>query len=103
MARRRADVESRNPDHAARIIGLLGAPPAEQLLAHPEIASDRAAVLLIQLARRSALDELLDVSGILADQARQASIILPAFLEKAVESFARIEPVHTSYLAQDLS
>src|SRR3546814_14147728 len=47
---------------------------AQHLLRHAEIAGQYAPVLLIQLARRAAFDELLDIGGIAVPPAREVRI-----------------------------
>ena len=71
------------PRHRPQSRPRCGLRRAEQGFVHPEIAGEDAPVRFGQPARRAALDELLDVGGIAADQPGQPGIILAPFLDEA--------------------
>ncbi len=80
-ARRGAYIEARNRDQTFCRLGRR-CRAAEQRLIHPEVACELVPVLFCQPARDSALDELLDVSGITPEHAGQASIVLAPLLDQ---------------------
>src|SRR3546814_9069155 len=75
---------------------------AQHLLRHAEIAGKYAPVLLIQLARRAAFDELLDIGGIAVHQAREIRIAVAPLGNHPFQHHARIffsrSEEHTSEL-----
>ena len=69
---------------------------AQDLLIDPEEAGKCAPVIVIQLARRAALDELLDVGRVASDHPRDRGISEPSLLDQAIEllsdMFHRVVP-----------
>ena len=68
---------------------------AEQPLGNAEMLRQQAPVLLAQTARHAALDELLDIGGIAADQAREGRIVLASRRDKLVQPQANGGAVHS--------
>jgi len=69
---------------------------AKHLLVDPEEAGKRAPVIVIQFARRSTLDELLNVGRVSSDHPRDRGISEPSLLDQAIELLS--DMFHVSFL-----
>ena len=78
------DIENRYLYHA--IIDRVGG-TAEHLLIYAEEAGECLSVFVIELSRRAALDELLYISGVAAEQPRYRSVALSTLEDQPVEFF----------------
>ncbi len=87
-ARGRADRELWHADQIGRVPSRRR--PTKQRFVNSQIGRETPAILFRQPARAAAMDKLLNISGVSAEQPRQGRIILPALANHLIKGCADI-------------